>query len=526
MTDILEFNAPKSRSSIIKVIGVGGGGSNALNHMHKLGINGVDFILCNTDAQSLDCSPIPNKVQLGNSGLGAGAIPSVAREAALAKAEEIKSMLESNTKMVFITAGMGGGTGTGAAPVIAAIAKELGILTVGIVTLPFAFEGRKRKIQAENGIAELREYVDTLLVICNDKLRQLYGNLKLSEAFSHADNVLATAAKGIAEIITETGYINVDFEDVRTVMKESGVAIMGNATAEGENRAQKVISEALASPLLNDNDIKGASNILLYISSGTEEEILMDEITEITDYIQDAAGQTAEIIWGNGFDKNLGKKISVTLVATGFSRKDNVNTGMEMPSKKVIHDLLGAKTEQTITKNTAKLDTDPTQEIKLIRKNEVAEPKVNMGSISTANEPSKTSDASPKIHRLYDQDDTDDNETKTGDSVVINLEKTKKDIPKVQHQPKTERSINTEEKGLMSDRYDARVKKLRGYSFIDTQESLDNFEKEPAYIRKAVHLKEVQPSSESHISRYSLFDDNASGPEIRPNNSFLHDNVD
>lgn len=531
MTDILEFNSPKSRSSIIKVIGVGGGGSNALNHMYNLGIHGVDFILCNTDAQSLDCSPIPNKVQLGNSGLGAGAIPSVAREAALAKSDEIKSMLESNTKMVFITAGMGGGTGTGAAPVIASIAKELGILTVGIVTLPFAFEGRKRKIQAENGIAELREYVDTLLVICNDKLRQLYGNLKLSEAFSHADNVLATAAKGIAEIITETGYINVDFEDVRTVMMESGVAIMGNATSEGDNRAQKVITEALASPLLNDNDIKGASNILLYISSGTEEEILMDEITEITDYIQEAAGQTAEIIWGNGFDENLGKKISVTLIATGFSRKDNINSGVEMPSKKVIHDLLGSKNNKTTTQNTTDLETDSNHEIKIVRKNEVAEPKVEMSTFTPAPEtsmtpqsPSITPDSYTKIHRLYDEED---NDTKTSDNIVINQERTKKEAPKVQQQERqTEHPLNDDEKGLMSERYDTRVKKLRGYSFIETSKDLDNFEKEPAYKRKSIQLKEIQPSSESHISKYSLFEDNTSGPEIRPNNSFLHDNVD
>jgi len=532
MTDILEFNSPKSRSSIIKVIGVGGGGSNALNHMYNLGIHGVDFILCNTDAQSLDCSPIPNKIQLGNSGLGAGAIPSVAREAALAKSDEIKSMLESNTKMVFITAGMGGGTGTGAAPVIAAIAKELGILTVGIVTVPFAFEGRKRKIQADNGIAELREYVDTLLVICNDKLRQLYGNLKLSEAFTHADNVLATAAKGIAEIITETGYINVDFEDVRTVMKESGVAIMGNATAEGENRAQKVISEALASPLLNDNDIKGASDILLYISSGTEEEILMDEITEITDYIQDAAGQTAEIIWGNGFDENLGKKISVTLIATGFSRKDNVNTGTEMPSNKVIHELLESESKNTIEENAPENETESTHEIKLIRKNEVAEPKVEIETISHSSErsipqqptPPSTSESAAKVHKLYDEDN-DDDEEKNGTNVV-NLEKRKTEVSKVQIQLKTEHCINTEEKGIMSERYDTRVKKLRGYSIVETPKELEKFESEPAYKRKAVHLKEVQPSSESTISRYSLFEDNGSGPEIRPNNSFLHDNVD
>lgn len=265
MNEMIKFDMPKNQSSIIKVIGVGGGGSNAVNHMFRQGIKGVDFIICNTDAQAMESSPVPVKVQLGEKGLGAGSVPSVGREAAHNKKDEIREILEKNTQMLFITAGMGGGTGTGAAPVIAQVARELGILTVGIVTIPFSFEGKKRRTQADEGILELKKYVDTLVIICNDKLRELCGDLKLSAAFDKADDVLTTAARGIAEIITVTGYINVDFEDVKTVMKESGKAIMGYAQAEGDNRALDAVKGALSSPLLNDNDIEGASNVLLYI---------------------------------------------------------------------------------------------------------------------------------------------------------------------------------------------------------------------------------------------------------------------
>ncbi len=319
--EMMNFNLPKEDSSIIKVIGVGGGGSNAVNHMYKQGIRGVDFVVCNTDQQALDMSPVPKKIALGSSlteGRGAGAQAEVGRNAAIENLDEIKEVLESNTKMVFITAGMGGGTGTGAAPVIAEAARELGILTVGIVTIPFSFEGRKRKLQAEKGLDELQKHVDTVLVICNDKLRDMYGNLKLGEAFNKADDVLSIGAKGIAEIITIEGYVNVDFEDVRTVMTNSGVAIMGSATTSGEDRAAKAVEQALASPLLNDNNIYGASNILLYISSG-KDEVTMDEVAEITDYIQEEAGLDADVIWGNGTHEDLDDKLSITLIATGFS---------------------------------------------------------------------------------------------------------------------------------------------------------------------------------------------------------------
>ncbi|HQV76115.1 MAG TPA: cell division protein FtsZ, partial [Flavobacteriales bacterium] len=288
----MKFDLPKELASIIKVIGVGGGGSNAVNHMHAQGIKGVDFIICNTDRQALDISPVPVKLQLGiglTEGLGAGSIPERGNMAAQENIDEIKQLLSERTKMVFITAGMGGGTGTGAAPVIAKIAREMGILTVGIVTSPFQWEGRKRKLQASTGIDEMRDAVDTLLVINNDRLRDLFGNLSLDNAFEHADNVLTTAARGIAEIITKTGKVNVDFEDVKTVMTKSGVAIMGMAEADGEDRALRAAQEALSSPLLNDNDIRGAKFVLLNISHGTR-EVLMDEINEITDHIQQAAG--------------------------------------------------------------------------------------------------------------------------------------------------------------------------------------------------------------------------------------------
>src|SRR4051812_18935758 len=326
---MMQFELPQEENSIIKVIGVGGGGSNAVNHMFRLGIKGVDFIVCNTDKQALEKSPVPNKIQLGiasTKGLGAGSIPLVGRDAALESIDEIKAYLGENTQMVFITAGLGGGTGTGAAPVIASIAREQGILTVGIVTIPFTFEGKKRRQQAELGLEEMKKYVDTLLVIGNDKLREIYGNLKMSEAFEHADDVLTGAAKSIAEIISLHMHINVDFNDVKTVMQDSGVAIMGSAVASGERRAIKAVEEALNSPLLNDNDISGARHVLLNIMSGSD-DIDMDEFGEITDFIQEAAGGTAELITGYGTDASLGDNVSVTIIATGFKSKQS--TGFE-----------------------------------------------------------------------------------------------------------------------------------------------------------------------------------------------------
>ena len=323
---MIHFDLPKEKSSILKVIGVGGGGGNAVNHMHSQEIDGVNFIICNTDAQALANSGIPNRVQLGphlTQGLGAGANPDIGRQATEESLEEIKRILEVNTKMAFITAGMGGGTGTGGAPIIAKICKDLGILTVGIVTTPFAYEGKKRQLQAEEGIKTLKQYVDTLLVISNDKLRHQFGNLKMREAFEKADNVLATAAKCITDVINSTGQINVDFADVCTVMRNGGVAILGNAEASGENRAQKAIEEALNSPLLNDNDIRGAKWILININSAAgEHEFTMDEVEVIQNYLLTQAGEDTDVILGMGYDSSLGDKIGITLIATGFEHKD------------------------------------------------------------------------------------------------------------------------------------------------------------------------------------------------------------
>lgn len=334
----MKFDLPKDKASIIKVIGVGGGGSNAVNHMFNQGIKGVDFTVCNTDQQALDASPVPHKIQLGltlTDGLGAGAKSEVGRESAIESIDDIKGYLDGNTKMVFITAGMGGGTGTGAAPVIAEIAKEMNLLTVGIVTMPFVFEGRLRRKQAEEGIERLRNSVDTLLIINNDKLREIYGNLRMSDAFAKADDVLTTAARGIAEIITRTGYVNVDFNDVNTVMRSGGVAIMGSASSTGEDRARLAIEEALSSPLLNDNNIRGAKYVLLNMEFGNS-EVTMDEIAEITDYIQMEAGATAEVIWGYGQNDMLGEELSITVIATGFETKKDVGVELDKVEKRTL----------------------------------------------------------------------------------------------------------------------------------------------------------------------------------------------
>lgn len=339
LTGDIVFNLPKSRSQAIKVIGVGGGGSNAVNYMFEQGIAGVEFVICNTDSQALSNSPVSTRIQLGQAiteGLGAGANPEVGEQSAIESAEDVKAVLDEGTKMVFITAGMGGGTGTGAAPVIAGIAKEMDILTVGIVTAPFFFEGRMRLEQAEKGIEKLRKNVDSLIVINNDKLRELYGNLGFKNGFSKADEVLTTAAKGIAEVITQHYAMNIDLRDARTVLKNSGTAIMGSAKGSGENKAKDAISSALDSPLLNNNKITGARNVLLLILSGNN-EITMDEIGIINDYIQQEAGNSANIIMGIGEDLELGDSISVTVVATGFPTEDQTYTGKE--EQKIVHTL-------------------------------------------------------------------------------------------------------------------------------------------------------------------------------------------
>src|SRR5919199_6595423 len=323
---MIHFDLPKQKSSILKVIGVGGGGGNAVNHMYGQNIDSVDFIICNTDAQALANSKVPNKIQLGphlTQGLGAGANPEIGKQATEESLEEIKRILEVNTKMAFITAGMGGGTGTGGAPIISKVCKDLGILTVGIVSTPFTNEGPKRMRHAEAGIQQLRDHVDTLLVISNDKVRHQYGNLKVREAFSKADDILATAAKCITDVITSNGQINVDFADVCTVMRNGGVAILGSAACNGEDRAQRAIEEALNSPLLNDNDIRGAKWILININSAEgEHEFTMDEVEIIQTHLLSQAGENTDVILGLGYDNSLGDKLGITLIATGFEHKD------------------------------------------------------------------------------------------------------------------------------------------------------------------------------------------------------------
>jgi cell division protein FtsZ len=371
--DNISFDLPKNQSNVIKVIGVGGGGSNAINHMFQAGINGVDFVICNTDSQALDNSPVPNKIQLGVSlteGLGAGANPEVGEQAAMESIEEIKSMLDSTTKMIFITAGMGGGTGTGAAPVIAKFAKEMDILTVGIVTMPFQFEGKMRVEQAQRGIEKLRKNVDSLIVINNNKLREVYGNLGFKAGFSKADEVLATAARGIAEVITHHYTQNIDLRDAKTVLSNSGTAIMGSAISSGSARANEAIMKALDSPLLNDNKIQGAKNVLLLIVSGAQ-EITIDEIGEINDHIQIEAGYGANIIMGVGEDESLGEAIAVTVIATGFNieqQDDIVNT----ESKKIIHTLEdGQRAEAMLLSNSKNVNIlemdEEEQEVKEIK---------------------------------------------------------------------------------------------------------------------------------------------------------------
>lgn len=397
----ITFDLPKHKSNVIKVIGIGGGGGNAINHMYREGINGVDFVICNTDRQALENSPVPNKIQLGVSlteGLGAGANPEIGEQAALESLEEIKGLLETNTKMVFITAGMGGGTGTGAAPVIAGLSKDLGILTVGIVTIPFKFEGNTRHAQAQKGIDRLRACVDSLIVINNNKLREIYGNLGFKSGFGKADEVLATAAKGIAEVITHHYLQNIDLRDAKTVLSNSGTAIMGAARESGENRAFKAISNALDSPLLNDNKIKGAKNVLLLIVSGTE-EITLDEIGEINDFIQQEAGYNADIIMGVGEDHSLGDTISVTVIATGFNL-DQQDYIVSHETQRIIHSLDGEPAPAL-----ASLGFDTTVDIRAIEVKEEA----------VANAP-ETSNYSPDIS----EQETD--ETETSERIVHTLD--------------------------------------------------------------------------------------------------------
>ena len=549
---MMKFDLPKDQSSIIKVIGVGGGGSNAVNHMFRQGIKGVDFLVCNTDHQALDMSPVPIKIQLGKSltdGRGAGALPDVGMNAAIENIEEIREILEKNTKMVFVTAGMGGGTGTGAAPVIAKIAKELGILTVGIVTIPFKFEGRKRITQAEEGLEKMRESVDTLLVINNDKLREMFGNLSLGNAFAQADDVLSSAAKGIAEVISVTGQINVDFNDVNTVMKDSGVAIMGTAEAEGEGRAQKATMKALASPLLNDNQISGARYVLLNITYG-DQEVLMDEISEITDYIQDEAGNTADVIWGHGYDASLGDNLCITIIATGFKSTPDTGLPQREPARRlmdleeerptIITQPIQSPTQTSAPKEESEKLEEPFMVTKFnleddvveVENSEVKEAAEYDSSVTASEEVNEThvsESADGKVRFMLEEDDTseavDTSEPVSGTFNFTTTTTTATDESIVESD--FDKPSLEDNRELTQQRLD----RIRDTSKqIKTSMTLSDMENEPAYKRRNIQLDDVDHSSESTQSRFTIGDiENEDGEKrtgLSDNNSFLHDNVD
>ena len=467
----MEFDLPVSSDKIIKVIGVGGGGGNAVNHMYRQGIKDVEFAVCNTDAQALMNSPVPLKVQLGSElteGRGAGNKPDVGRESALENIEDIEKLLDGNTKMVFITAGMGGGTGTGAAPVIAQIARDRKILTIGIVSIPFRNEGRLRIQQAIEGIREMENHVDSLLVINNERIREIYGDFPISKAFSKADDVLAIAAKGIAEIITCPGFINVDFEDVRTVMSNSGVAIMGSFMAVGESRARKAVEGAVNSPLLNNNDIKGAKNILVNITSGETNEVTMDEMNLVNEYVQEMAGNNADLIYGVAVDPEMGEAISVTVIATGFKTSSipELNGGNQPQREKV--PLLD--------------DTN-------------AFPAGFFGNESVPNQPK---------HPVFAEPTAVDKK----DEIIKQL------YPPIRIDPFGD---GTGEGG----------KKVMQVNFFnETEDYIEELSKIPAYERRKAKSPGNPLANAKEVSRYTLSDKPDEGPRLRKNNSFLHDKAD
>ena len=586
----MEFDLPKmgaaaesNANSIIKVIGVGGGGSNAVNHMFLQGIVGVDFIVCNTDRQALDISPVPHKIQLGpnlTEGRGAGMIPEMGMNAAIENIEEIREILSKNTKMVFVTAGMGGGTGTGAAPVIAQVAKDLGILTVGIVTVPFNFEGRKRRQQAQEGLDKMRQNVDTLLIINNERLREFGKNMSLSSAFSHADNVLTVAAKGIAEVISVTGTINVDFNDVNTVLRNSGQAIMGSAIAEGEDRAIVAVKEALTSPLLNDNDINGASYVLLNITYG-EKEVMMDEITEITDYIQDAAGATADVIWGHGYDANLGDKLCITLIATGFSSSpitgfekapERKIVALEDENKKEILNPLESPVQHTTIQTESvqepflKADepvvnehsfTSPSAAVNVFEspimettRFELEEPMVNEVVTYQLEEDQApvaempTFEVEPTLNHVEEENaftwdvmDVTSNDieeeivyqapvqpvAQVNEPQTIVRHMLEDDVEERMSIEPAKRILSPEEQQRKAQE---RVSRIQEYTAkLKKAEGILEFENEPAFVRRNIAIQQTTPSNEERFSRFGLSQDEDGRVGLRSNN-FLHDNVD
>lgn len=537
----IQFDIPEEKSSIIKVIGVGGGGNNAVNFMFEQGITGVNFVVCNTDQQALDMSPVPNKIQLGpnlTSGRGAGSLPEVGKNATLESAEDIKDILLSNTRMVFITAGMGGGTGTGGAPVVAQLARELGILTVAIVTIPFDFEGKRKREKAQLGLEELRQNVDAMIVVSNNKLRNVYGNLTLAEAFSNADNILATAAKGIAEIITKPGFINVDFEDVKTVMEESGVALMGTGVASGENRALEAVRGAMTSPLLNEDNIQGARGILLNITCN-QQDMRLDEITTITDYVQEAAGNDTEVIWGVCYDESITDSITVTLIATGFTESKG-GIQVEKPKERIVHTLAPEFTrpapapvaeperpilfEEEVEQKIEMTDTRPAPQNIIVDDKEMKEEE------KQEEEPMITFDLEQEITirrveeepvKMSEPEIVEVPERKVN-QIEFNFGNiTNNSTPSVSSGPSNYEKIHQE-----------RMKRLKSMVNINRTKNLENLkelEDEPSYMRKNINLQERNYSGDEKVSRLAL--DDSFNPDCEDtfefkDNKFLHDNVD
>ena len=541
------FDLPKNQKSIIKVIGVGGGGSNAVNHMYGLGIKDVEFVVVNTDAQALKSSPVPLRLQLGanlTEGLGAGANPDQGRRAALETEDEIRELLADNTKMLFITAGMGGGTGTGAAPIVARIAKELNILTVGIVTAPFMFEGKKKMAVAQAGIEALRENCDTVLVILNDKLREIYGNLAIRTAFSKADDILSTAARSIAEIITIHQDVNVDFEDVKTVMKDAGAAVMGSATEEGEGRAIRAAGHAISSPLLNNVDIKGAQKILLSIISGEEEELSMDELSDITEYIQEKAGDNAEVIFGQGIDPELGRSIRVTVIATGFEMDRLASVPPANPNAAPISAFASPEVQAQVAPAPAPEQIKTVIHLDSGKSAQVIEEPIAEGSTFTFNFPNAPVAVSrpileeevkeeEKVSAIDPQVVAETflvEEPKEEEKIVVhNLyqepgHSTARVEPQQQPTPPVFANDYYEQMKMKAiQRAHERFEKLKGGRSLTTaSDDLTEQMVVPAYQRKNVVLNEPQHSSQSSLSKFNLNEEN----EILGNNRFLHDNVD
>lgn len=512
----VSFNLPKGKSSIIKVIGVGGGGSNAVNNMYREGIANVDFIVCNTDNQALDLSPVPIKIRLGDSGLGAGANPKVGRQAALDNLEQVKDVLKANTKMLFIAAGMGGGTGTGAAPVVAQVARELGILTVGIVTTPFKFEGLKRVKQANEGICEMRNYVDTLLVISNNKIREIYGQQKLGEAFAKVDHVLTIAAKSIAETITKEGNINLDFEDVKSVLQDSKSALMGYGIAEGDDRAMEAVRMALESPLLDDNNIHGAQKILLRISSGSD-EITDDELEEIAEYVQEVVGAEADMFLGTNTEEDLGNKVAVTIVATGFPSNADTLVNARAAQNAVVppkREELYGTTPQPQPQPQPQYQPQPQPQ----QRQQVCEKMTSDAMYGEVEVPNR------KVHNLYD-------DVSHKQSVMAENEYQRRaSRDEIYMKPQTETMVQSDviEEVVCDDskiKLQRRNSKLHNYGIdLYSRDQVERYEREPAYKRREVELVDVAPSDESAMSSSSL--DRNTYVYRRNNNRFLNPNVD